>query len=237
VGEGIDEERAVQQGSGADEKTPHENLRARGAEGGPEPVQQCASTEEQRAENRWDDHIEAIEEDEFRIFREVAHGAVVRGEVFARGHPANMGPPKAAEAGGVDVILLVGMLVVVAMNGGPPERAALDGGIAERGEDELAETARLKAAMGKVAMIEAGDGEHPHKVECRGHDGGRPTKADGENEETTRVQKDERNGALPLKTIGLFPRRGRAAGEIIGVEPLPNLFAERGRPRGNRIGR
>src|SRR5258705_101599 len=51
---------------------------------------------------------------------------------------------------------------MMAVMGGPPNRAALDGRRAQQPEHELTRARGLESAMRKVAMIKAGDSEHAH---------------------------------------------------------------------------
>jgi hypothetical protein len=104
------------------------------ARNGCDGLEQGAEPIEPEAEDRRHHEIEAIEEDEFGKLREVADDAIIGRKVFAARHPADMRPPKAGEAGRMDVMLVVGVLMMVPMYRGPPQGPALHGGIAERGE-------------------------------------------------------------------------------------------------------
>jgi hypothetical protein len=59
----------------------------------------------------------------------------------------------------MEIVLGVGMLVMMAVMGGPPEGAFLRRGAAEKGEEKLEGAAGLVAAVGKIAVKGAGDAE------------------------------------------------------------------------------
>ena len=46
----------------------------------------------------------------------------------------------------------------------PPERTSLYRSRADHGKDKLCDSGSLKTAVGKIAVIEAGNGKHPDKV-------------------------------------------------------------------------
>ncbi len=60
----------------------------------------------------------------------------------------------------------VGMEVVVAMVGRPPQHALLRRRLREHGENELEAPARLISPVGKVAMVTRANGEDPQPVKA-----------------------------------------------------------------------
>lgn len=52
--------------------------------------------------------------------------------------------------------------MVVPMMSGPPQRPTLGCAGAQDTEEKLCNTAGLEGFVGKVAMVEAGDGKHAH---------------------------------------------------------------------------
>ena len=130
--------------------------------------------------------------------------------------------------GRVDIDFLIGMLVVVSMGGGPPERAALHGAVAKDGEEELTEAGGLEGAVGKVAVVEAGDGKHADEVEeDRGNDDG-GIDADPEDGKAAEVEEDEGEGALPVDLVGEVGGIGGFLAPVVRVEPLTNHPEGRG---------
>ena len=166
------------------------------------------------------DEIEAVEEDELGILREIADGAVVRREVLAARHPADVRPPEAADPRRMDVVLGVGVLVVMPMHRRPPERSALHGGVAEDCECELRPARRVECAVGEVAMIKTGDREHSHGVQCECDRDSRPTPTDPNDPDAADVQEDERKTAAKLETIWPLAHDCCPFGEVVRVEPL-----------------
>lgn len=110
--------------------------------------------------------------------------------------------------------------MMVTMGGGPPERASLHGGISEGCEEELDGAGGLEGFVGKVAVVEAGDGEHPDEVEeDRGNDDG-PIDPDPEAKEAAGVEEDEGEGPLPVDLIGELGGVGGVLAAEVGIEPL-----------------
>jgi hypothetical protein len=93
----------------------------------------------------------------------------------------------------MEIVLRVGMFVVMAMMGGPPERAFLGGGSAEKGEEKLKGAAGFVTAMGKVSV----EGTRNPKLAGEEHEGAKsdrpPGKASPEDGETRQMDHDEEN--------------------------------------------
>ena len=92
-----------------------------------------------------------------------------------------MAPPKSVTAGRVNILLLIGEAVMVAMMGCPPERTPLNRCIANRPEYKLPETIGFEGFVGKIAVVEAGDGKHSDTIKQHAHANGRPAPTDPEN--------------------------------------------------------
>src|SRR5579871_598299 len=128
MGQGVDGEGAVVKKGGGGEEAPGEHLQAVGVE-----LRRGVLKEgtEEKDEGRQDEGRQAVvlvEEPEFRVLGQVLHRFFVGGGVTLANHPSPMGPPETPQAGGVDVLLRVRILVVVAVMGGPPERSLLAAG-------------------------------------------------------------------------------------------------------------
>lgn len=119
----------------------------------------------------------------------------------------------------MDILGIIGMLVVVPVNRGPPERPALDGGVSDDREDELSGPGGAKGAMGKVAMVKASDGGHADNIEEEGGAGGDPAPTDEKHGQATGVEEDEWDAAAPVDGVGFGAGGFDAFGEVIGVEP------------------
>src|SRR3954453_13213274 len=96
--------------------------------------------------------------------------------MLAGENPAQVGVEEALVAGRVDIVLGVGVPVMVAVLGGPPQDALLGRALSQQGKDELKHSAGAVSAMGEVAVVARSDGEHAKPVEgnpdpnrCPGH--------------------------------------------------------------------
>ena len=149
---------------------------ASGAEPGTRAVEQAAG-------EQWDENVEAVEEDELGVLREVGDLRVIGREISLRGDPTDVRPPEAVDYWGVLVVFLVGMLVVVAVRAGPPERAALDRQGGPDGHHELESARGGVGLVREVAVQEAGNREHPEEVQADGGPDGNRASADPDNGE------------------------------------------------------
>ena len=110
-----------------------------------------------------------VEPAELGEFGEVGDVVEARVVVAIGDDPADVGPEETEERGGVNVVVLVGEAVMMAVMGGPPEDAFLGGGHGHEGDDELEGAAGFVGAMREIAVIAGGDPEHPDRDE--GHAG------------------------------------------------------------------
>src|SRR6185369_2763694 len=145
---------------GADKESPYEHLRAVRMQAGRKVLEQHASHEGRDREENRHDEVEAVQENELGIFREIANLGVVGREIAAAGDPADVRPKETVHVWGVGVFRLIAVLVMVAVVVGPPERTALDGGAGEDREHELAETRGAIRFVREIPMMDAGDGKH-----------------------------------------------------------------------------
>jgi hypothetical protein len=95
----------------------------------------------------------------------------------------------------VDVIVLVGEAVMMAVMGGPPEDAFLGGGHGHEGDYELEYAAGFVGAMRKIAVIAGGDPEHPDRDKGYAGDQIGPVEWDEENAQGEQVHYGERRYA------------------------------------------
>ena len=112
------------------------------------------------------------------------------------------------------------MLVVVPVVIRPPERPALHRGATPEGEQKLARARGAVRLVREIAVVNAGDGEHPHEVEGhRGPDRHR-ARADPDDAEAAQVQDDEGHAPHPVYPVRLLPQQRRITWGVIGVDPL-----------------
>jgi len=110
------------------------------------------------------------------------------------------------------------MGVVMAVMRRPPDWAALHGRGTEYGKRELRSARRLERAVGKIAMIEAGDREHAQRVQRHGGTDSDGADADPDHAQARQVHADERHDARPVDPVA-----GRTVARLrcrSGVEPL-----------------
>ena len=120
----------------------------------------------------------------------------------------------------MQVLLIVRMLVMVPVMGGPPKRASLGRAGAKNAKKKLRNTAGLKRFMGKVSVVEASNGEHAHgeKADCK--DDGKGTGASDDDQQTGQMKCYKGNHPEKIESP-------RACVEVIrtrsGVEPSQNV--------------
>jgi len=163
----------------------------RGAERREEVIKHRAETEEGQTVNGGNDEIEAVQENQFWIFREILDPGVVGREIAAARHPANVRPPETVDGGRMNILLMIRMLVMVPVSRCPPERSALDGSIPPHREDKLHEPRSAKGAMGKIPVVEAGNRKHASHVEKRREGHRRPAPAHKKYGETAQMKEEK----------------------------------------------
>ncbi len=119
--------------------------------GAPEEAhdQPAPSREEEAAHRQHDGGHQrpALQPHQLAVARQVGNGVHFRLRVLRIEDPAHVRVEEAAHPRGVRVQLRVRVAVVVAVDGGPPERPALCRALRDPGEHELAGAARLERAV------------------------------------------------------------------------------------------
>ncbi len=105
----------------------------------------------------------------------------------------------------------VGVAVVVAVLGGPPEHALLRRRLRQHGQHELHRTAGLVGPVREIAVIAASHGEHPQPVEAKGQPERRGGHAAPERPEAGEMGEHEGNGGR-VDDVAIV-EGGRAAGQ------------------------
>ena len=94
------------------------------------------------------------------------------------------------------------VMVMVAVVGGPPEGAALNGRASEKPHAELGEPSGLEAAVREVAVVAAGNREHAREVPGHRKDQGRLGQGHEEGTDThTDVRQDVGDGCDPRDAL------------------------------------
>ena len=86
----IDEKRSMKEHDGADETAPNKKLRPAGAQSRSEFCQKGPTDPKSNTVKNRDNVVSTVEEDQFRITREVGDRLVVRGEIACAREPTNM---------------------------------------------------------------------------------------------------------------------------------------------------
>ena len=94
----IDAGRRVKQNRGADEKSPDEQLPRSHAERRAKYVEKMAEREQRDGKQSRHERIEAVQENQFGKFCQVAHLRIIRRKIPRAGDPADVRPPEAADA-------------------------------------------------------------------------------------------------------------------------------------------
>ena len=191
-------------------------LRTAGAEPGMAGAEPAAERVQSYGEEHRHEQVEAVDQAQFGKAAEVRNGLPVRAEAARGQEPAHVCPQKAVLPRRMHVLGRVGMAVVVAMMGGPPQWSTLHAHGTDRSEHELERARGAEGAMREVAVVEAGQGEHAHGIKqgCdqqRGRRHANPDHADAGN-----VHGDERDRAPPVDAIGALAERRR----LSRVEPV-----------------
>jgi len=150
--------------SRADEETPHHHLPSGCSETRRESGKQSAETIKQRNQQNGPNDIETVEENQFRVFREVAHQAVIGREIFTAREPPDMRPEETLHAGRVDIMVVVRMRMVVAVDRSPPERSTLDRRQAGQRKNELQRTRGPVGLVAKIPVVKRRHKKHSRQV-------------------------------------------------------------------------
>jgi hypothetical protein len=101
----------------------------------------------------------------------------------------------------MNVALVIGMAVMFAMLGCPPENALLRRRLCQRRHNELGETAHFVASMTEIAVISGGHGKHTQAV-CGGYPNEQTQRErDEEHAQCRKMQESKsKNSAKPVLT-------------------------------------
>ena len=218
VREGIHRAGRMEEKNRADEKSPDNHLPPVGSQRRGKSSQHGTQKVKSGEEQRRPDEVEAIEEDQLRVFRQIPDAGVVSWEVAAAGEPADMRPKKTLPNRGVGIVLLIGVRVVVTVDRGPPQRAPLDRGQPEQGENELPWPGRLERAVTKVSMVNRRNRKHPDEIESDSNNHGHRAPANPDDAQTSNMKDEERNEALKIHFFRLLAGGFSPFGKIVGVD-------------------
>jgi hypothetical protein len=120
------------------------------------------------------------------------------------------------------VVLGVGMQVMVAMLGGPPQHALLHAALRHEGQDELKRPAGRIGAVREIAMVAGPDEEDAHPIERDADHQRLPGDAGPQRGHAREMDEHERDGAriddIVVRTSGVGGATG--AGSALGAGRL-----------------
>ncbi len=160
------------------------------------------------------DPVPLVHPAQLGIAREVLNRLVRRVVGLLRQHPAEVRPPEARLMRRVRILRRVGVAVVAAVMGGPPQRPALQRAAPQPGQDELADAGGFVGAVREVTVIAARDAEHLEEVGGGQQNQGGGGHAREESGQAGDVQPDEGNGQHP---VGHAAADERSAAERAGA--------------------
>ncbi len=201
VVQGVDGYGRVKEHRRGDEEPPDHHLGAAGSQLRSIHFKQVAKDVKLQRQQKGHQRVEAVEPDQLRVAHPILDVFRAGRKMPGRGQPADVAPPETVARRGVRILIGVGEAMVVAVMGGPPQGAALDGGVAEHRKDELPETVGLISLVRKIAVVESRDGEHANEIE---HQRGRhrdPTPPHPDHPQAHGVQNDEGGNPQPLHPV------------------------------------
>ena len=101
-----------------------------------------------------------VEPAELGEFGEVGDVICPRVVVAVGDDPADVGPEETEKRGGVDVVVLIGEAMVMAVMGCPPQDPFLGRGHGHERDYELEGAASLVGTVGEIAVVAGGYPEH-----------------------------------------------------------------------------
>ena len=138
-----------------------------------------------------------------------------------RHDPADVAVPDALD-GRVGVLHGVGVPVVQAMVARPPQRPLLGGREPAERQDELEHPGRLVGPVGEVAVVAAGDEEHPHPEGDEQELPVGPPDAREDRQHRDEVDEGERDGRHRAEALGgQSVRVGGQRVPLDGARPVP----------------
>jgi len=144
--------------------------------------------------------------------------------MLARGYPQYMTPPEAVLVWGMGVGLLVGIAVVLAVMGGPPQWTTLQGAVADKREEELCPARGAKGAMREIAVVKTGYREHAYGIRGGGNRQRGRAETDPECTKAGQVNQAKGQSAEPF---GSVVADHLVAVGIGGVEPADQIVVPR----------
>ena len=225
----VDGHRGMEQHHGGNEEAPHQHLRPVGAQLRGRAFQQRAKTVQGGGQQHRHHGVVAVQPAQLRVARQVGDARPVRAETLAGQEPARMAPPEPALVRRMRIGRGIGVAMMVAVVRGPPQRSTLHAGGADQREHELQHARGAEGAVREVAVVEAGDGEHPHCVQRDRHGHRDRRHPDPEHGDARQVQADEGHHAQPVDAV----RLPTVVAVGLGVEPA----AQDGRGTADRHGR
>ena len=109
--------------------------------------------------------LEFVQPHQFGIARQIRYFGEIGLVVLPGKDPPQMAVDETVVPRRMHVVPGVGMQMVMAVLGGPPDDALLRGGLGQERKDELKRSARRIGAVREIAMIAGADGEDAQPIE------------------------------------------------------------------------
>ncbi len=166
VAQGVDGEGRVPERDGRDAEAPDQELGPRHASPGGDVDHQHAGGQRGHCERDRCGMVVAVEHAELGVAGEVGHHRRLVERLGGVGeHPQQVAPEQAVEHRRVRVARLVGMPVVVAVMGHPPQWPALGGRRRDHRSDRLDGPWHPEGPVGEAAVVDDRDAQGAHRVE------------------------------------------------------------------------
>ncbi len=171
-------------------------------------------------EKQGNEHVKAIQKNEFRVFRQVLYLGIIGRKIAPAGDPTHMRPPETVNVRRVRIFLIFGVFVMMSMVIGPPEPATLDGCRSPQSEEELTEPGSAIGFMGEITVIDPSDCEHPYEVKSQSNGYHEPAATNPDHTEAAKMKDNEGNRSDQIDAVALRADHFGWLGGVVGIDPL-----------------
>ena len=201
MGHRVDAAGAMKEEDRADESPPDQHLETRCMERWIAGLKECSQAIDQDGQKQGANQVKTVQENKFRKLRKIRNASIIGGEIPAAGHPPDVCPEKSLLARGMHIDLLIGVGVVMPVDGRPPESSTLYAEQADQRKKKLNRSTCFVSLVAEVPVIDSGDKKHPHHIEKRTDDQGRRAPANPDDSEASEMQENEGNGPPPIHPL------------------------------------
>ena len=162
----------------------------------------------------------SVQPAQFGIAGQIGHLGQIGLVVFLVEDPAEMAVDETLAARRMHIVFGVGMQVVMAMLGSPPQHTLLAAGLGKAGEQELHRTAGAVGAVREVAVITGDHAEHAQPIKRHTKRHRLPGDAGPDRRETGEMHQHEGHGRRIVDVLRRFRRvavRGHVSSPLSAV--------------------